>query len=174
MQDQAQLQEHPQPGKGRAAGGWSGVFVESLSGNSKRPAPPGARRSSTRGKRPQVTCCIFFSLDKCVLNASGTWVPWECRTGEGQPWLASLLHRGQASRESFGCAGDLLPGCGGEVAMSQGAKAGALRAGGLCAGSSLGGCSSTQIRGGRWQLGASRARSWGNLASRALGGRWRV
>lgn len=31
-----------------------------------------------------------------------------------------------------------------------------------------------EIRGGWWQLGASRARSQSNLASPVLGGRWRV
>lgn len=64
MQDQAQLQGHPHPGKGRAAGGWSSVFIELLSGNSKRPAPPGAWRSAVvalaaRGARSPVA---YFSV----------------------------------------------------------------------------------------------------------------
>ena len=45
---------------------------------------------------------------------------------------------------------------------------------GLSAGNCLRGCSSVQIRRGPWQLGASRARCWGNLASLVLGGRWWV
>jgi len=149
-QDRAPLQGHPRPGKGGAAGGWSGVFIELLSGNSKRPAPRG-----TCGKRRRVTCCIFFSFDKCVLNVSGTWVPWECRGGGEWPWLTSLLWASFLGE--FQLRGRSPSRMQRQNVCEPGSKGRSGACWGLFASSCLGGCSSAQTRRGLVAVRASRA-----------------
>lgn len=114
-------------------GGCRGVFIELLSEKSKH---PGTQCHGTQGKRCQLTCYILCSVDKHVLNVLST-----VGISPGSPPCCTLggfqLHR-RCSRA--------------EVSLSQGAKAGALLAGGDLL-VLVSGCSNVQLKGahGTWQ-----------------------